>query len=122
MSKVEADELKELDQLSDKLCHYHCQVFDDAFESLSVDSKYERLDKATVFLNSALSRISHFEAKERTRGKQAAYRGSQVRSGNAIIKEKRDSLAEHLKAFHVQICALYAPLLAGRPVMVDAGK
>lgn len=97
--KVEADELKELDSLSDQLTHHHTQILNDSFSSLSSHSQSDKLEKATAFVNYGLSRISHFETKSRAREKLATYRGTSVKS-NEVAKQKRNILSDKLKAFH----------------------
>lgn len=122
VGKVEADELKALDRLTSDLNHHHAEVFDDKFDSLLADFKCEKLDKAAVFVKDGLARIAHLEAKWQARLKMAA-RSTKVNANtNMGPKEKRDTLVKSLKVFHVQICALYAPLLVERPLLIDAGK
>lgn len=120
--KVEADEVKELDSLGDQLVYHQAQVLNDLFLSLTSDSQCERLDQATAFVNYGLSRISHFATKTRARVKMATYRGTPVKSSGEVAEQKRNILGEELKTFHTQICVLYAPLLAERPLVIDAGK
>ncbi|KAE9383390.1 hypothetical protein BT96DRAFT_951388, partial [Gymnopus androsaceus JB14] len=120
--KVVNDELKELDQLSDKLLHHRAEVLNDTFDSLPADSQCEKLENADAFVKSGLARIAHFEGKRKARAKMAAYRRNEVRadSNDTTMQEKRDSIVQSLKALHVEICALYAPLLAERPLVIDA--
>ena len=122
--KVVNDELKELDQLSDKLLHHRAEVLNDTFDSLPADSQCEKLENADAFVKSGLARIAHFEGKRKARAKMAAYRRNEVQadSNDTTMQEKRDSIVQSLKALHVEICALYAPLLAERPLVIDAGK
>lgn len=120
--KVEADEVKELDSLATQLLHHRGQVLDDSFSSLSSSLQVEKLDQATSFVNYGLNRISHFATKARTREKMATYRGTSVKSSGEVAEQKRNLLGEKLKAFSAQICVLYAPLLAERPLSIDASK
>lgn len=120
--KVEADELKELDKIGEQLIHHRSQILDDSFSSLSPYSQSDRLDKATAFINHGLSCITYLGTKARAREKIATYRGTSIKSSGELMKQKRNLLSEKLKAFHAQICVLYAPLLAERPLIIDAGK
>ena len=120
--KVYSEELKILDQLTEELRQCQVDVLDSAFEFLSEESKCQKLDDATAFINNGLSCIAHFEAKSKARAKMNAYRGSEIGSHTPdVMMEKRDSLTQGLKVFHAQICALYAPLLGSRPLVIDTG-
>jgi hypothetical protein len=123
-TKREADELKSLDLLCDNLGRHHAEIFDPAFETLPPDSQCEKLDRATAFVNSGLAAVGGFDKKLFYRTKTAAYRNTQVKPDTLKEQreEKRETLIANLRALHVKICALYAPLLAERPLFVDAGK
>lgn len=120
VNKVIADEVKDLDRLEETLGNLQTEVLNDSFNTLSEDAKCKSLDAATTFVKDGLSRIAHFEAKYKARAKIAGYRGGEIRTDTT--KEKRAAIIQSMKMFHVQICALYAPLLAERPLVVDAGK
>lgn len=110
-----------LGQLADQLDSYRIDILDNVFDSLSIDTRCAKLDSAGAFVKSGLSQIAHFEAKSKAREKMATYQ-SRLDKYAATTKEKRNSLMERLKAFHAQICALYAPLLAEHPLVIDAGN
>lgn len=120
--KVEADEVKELDSLATQLLHHRGQILDDSFSVLSSSLQVEKLDQATSFVNYGLNHISHFATKARVREKMATYRGTSVKSSGEVAEQKQNLLGERLKAFSTQICVLYAPLLAERPLLIDASK
>lgn len=120
VSKVVADEVKDLDRLEETLRNLQMKVLDDSFNTLSEDAKCENLDAATTFVKDGLSRIAHFEAKYKARAKTAGYRGGEIKTDTT--KDRRASIIQSMKMFHVQICTLYAPLLAERPLVIDAGE
>ncbi|KAE9391451.1 hypothetical protein BT96DRAFT_1001309 [Gymnopus androsaceus JB14] len=96
--KVAADKVKDLDWLDETLCKLQLEVLDKTFDTLSEDVKCQRLDTASTFVKDGLVHIAHYKAKYKARA----------------------SIIQSLKMFHVQICALYAPLLAECPLVIDA--
>lgn len=126
--KLEQEELLALDRLQQTFDRHYSLIFDDGFASLAVDLQCSRLDEATKFLLEGLARIEDLTAKTRSRDSKAAYRrvstglGSEEKQNNHLLKAKREELQNRMRNFHAQICAIYGPLNADRPLEVDTGE
>ncbi|KAF5343964.1 hypothetical protein D9757_015004 [Collybiopsis confluens] len=116
--KVASDEVKELAGLSELLRNLQSDILGDAFDSLSEDVKCQKLDNATAFVMDVLARIAKLNENAKDRAKMASYRGGRLNPD--ISAETRASMTQNLKTFHAQICALYAPFLSKRPLVIDA--
>lgn len=126
--KIEQEELNALDRLQQTFDRHYSLVFDSAFASLAVDLQCVRLDEATKFLLEGLARIEELETKMRSRNTKDAYRRvstglrPESKGNDQSLKTRRDQLRNRMRNFHAQICAIYAPLSADRPIEVDAGE
>ena len=120
--KVEQEESNALNQLTKELASYHAEVFDGDFTVLSTDSKCERLDRVTKWLQSALVLVETFEERAKFRKQKTTQSIPSTMLKESKLKDQRNGLRECLRTFNAKICALYAPLIPEHPIEVDAGE
>lgn len=113
------NEAELLSEFNQKLVTFRSEILD-TFDTLTEDTKREKLDKASAFVKDALAHIVKLESRAKARAIMADRRDGKFTPD--ISKDVRASLTQSLKSFHAQLCLLDAPLLIKKSEVIDAGK